>query len=102
MGDPIQQYQVPIVVRLKYGAELNGMQVHQDGVAFHSPSPIAVGKLVELILCGGSILVDAEIIECVQLSGQPAGFGIRAKYHEASDDMRELIAHEVRRAMQEV
>ena len=100
MVDPIQPYQIPIIVRLKYGAELNGMQVFQDGVAFHSPTPIPVGKLVELILCGGSILVDAEIVECVPLTSQPAEFGIRARYHEASEDMRELIAHEVRLAMQ--
>ena len=62
--DRINRYHVPIVVRMKYGEELNGIRSHEDGVSFHSPSPIPEGKLVELILCGGTILVDAEIAEC--------------------------------------
>jgi hypothetical protein len=92
---------VPIVVRLKYGEELEGMHVSEDGVQFDSPTPIPVGKLVELILCGGSILVDARIVECRPLTAEGTGFRIRAQYHGTSKDMRELIAHEVRRALTE-
>ena len=101
MDTPIEErlnrYSVPIIVRMKYGSELNGIRSHEDGVSFHSSSPIPEGKMVELILCGGTILVDAEIVECRPIIDSLGGFALRAKYVHASEDMRELIAEEVGR-----
>lgn len=91
------RYEAPLVVRMKYGEELNGMRPHEDGVSFHSPSPIPEGREVELILCRGTVLVDAEIVECRPILDALGGFAVRARYVHASDDLRNLITEEVRR-----
>jgi hypothetical protein len=96
----ITRYRMPIVVRLKYGEELTGMNVHRDGLSFQSPSPIPAGRIVELILCGGSILVDAEIKDCAP-APQGGGFLISAEFHHTSNEMRQLIAEEMSRHQQE-
>ena len=89
--------QVPIAVRVKFGDELHGMRVYEDGVTFHSTSPIPVGKTVELILCDGAIVVDAEIVECDPIIDGLAGFAIRTRYAQSSADMRALITEELTR-----
>ena len=83
--------QIPIAVRMQFGDE--------DGVTFHSTSPIPVGKTVELILCGGAIVVDAEIVECDPIIDALAGFAIRTRYAQSSADMRALITEELTRQM---
>ena len=95
----LNKYEVPIVVRMKYGEELKGLKSSEDGISFHSPSPIPVGKVVELILCAGTILVDAEIAECEPILDELGGYSVRANYLQASRDMRNLISEEVRRHM---
>ncbi len=87
--------QVPIAIRMKFGDELYGMRVYEDGVTFHSTSPIPVGKTVELILCGGAIVVDAEIVECDPIIDSLGGFAIRTRYAQPSADVRALITEEL-------
>lgn len=93
------EYEVPIVVRMKYGEELKSLKSSADGISFHSPSPIPLGKVVELILCAGTILVDAEITECQPILDNLGGYAVSAAYLQASPDMRHLISEEVRRHM---
>ena len=92
--------QMPIAVRIQFGDELYGMRVYEDGVTFHSTSPLPVGKTVELILCGGAIVVDAEIVECDPIIDSLAGFAIRTRYAQSSADMRALITEELTRQIQ--
>ena len=94
-----RRHQLPIVVRMKFGDELFGMKVHADGVTFHSPSPIPVGKMVELILCSGTLVVDAEIVECNSIIDALGGFAINARYLQTSGDMRALITAELNRTI---
>jgi hypothetical protein len=88
---------MPITVRWKFGEELAGVRAFPDGLAFQSPAAIPVGQIVELTLCGGSISVDAEIVECTSILDALGGFLIRARYHETSQEMRELLVGELRR-----
>ena len=97
----INRYRMPMVVRLKYGEELAGMEAHRDGVTFLSPNPIPVGRIVELILCGGSILVDAEIKSCEASADGVGEFVISAEFEHTSSEMRQLIADEITRHQQE-
>ena len=95
IAEKARMRQVPIVVRMKFGAELYGMKVHDDGVTFCSPAPIPAGKLIELILCAGAIVVDAEIASCTPIPEDGRGFEIRARYLQPSADLRALITKEL-------
>ena len=97
LATKVRARQLPIVVRMKYGDELYGMRVFEDGVAFHSPSPIPTGRLVELVLCNGTLVVDAEIVACDSIIEELGGFAIRARYLDTSTELHALITEELSR-----
>ncbi len=93
-------HKLPVAVRMKFGDELFSMKVYEDGVSFKCTSPIPVGKTVELILCGGAIVVDAEVVECDAIIDSVGGFSIRTRYAQPSADVRALITEELSRQLQ--
>lgn len=97
--EPFRPHQMPIVVRMKYGDALYGMKVVDDGVIFHSPHPMPEGRVVELILCNGAVVVDAEILACRPMLADLAGFAVRARYLQPSAELRTLINQEIDRHM---
>ena len=84
-------------VRMKFGEELEGLDVHDDGVTFRSPAPIQPGKMVELMLCNGSLLVDAVVIQCLPLRDDEGGYAVRTRYHQTSEALSSLIYEEITR-----
>jgi len=84
-------------VRMKFGDELEGLDVHDDGITFRSPAPMQPGKMVELMLCNGSLLVDAVVIQCAPLRDDMGGYSIRTRYHQTSDALSSLIYEEISR-----
>jgi hypothetical protein len=84
-------------VRMKFGDELAALDIHSDGITFRAPAAIQPGKVVELILCNGSILVDAIIIQCAPIRDDEGGYAIRARYHHASEALTSLIFAEIQR-----
>ena len=84
-------------VRTKFGDELEGLDLLPDGLVFRSPVPIQPGKTLELILCRGSILVDAIVVHCTRLQDEPGGYAIMTRYHHISEALGSLIREEVAR-----
>jgi hypothetical protein len=84
-------------VRAKFGDELEGIDLLPDGLVFRSPVPLQAGKTLELILCRGSILVDAIVVHCSRLKDDQGGFAIHTRYHHASEALSSLIREEVAR-----
>jgi hypothetical protein len=81
-------------VRLKYGEEMDGLDIQEDGLTFRAFRPMQPGQLTELILCRGSILVDAVIIHCRPIPEVPGTFRVQVRYHEASRALSALIREE--------
>lgn len=84
-------------VRAKFGDDLEGIDLLPDGLVFRSPVPIQAGKTLELILCRGSILVDAIVVHCSRLKDDQGGFAIHTRYHHVSEALSSLIREEVAR-----
>jgi hypothetical protein len=84
-------------VRMKFGDELEGLDLLPDGLIFRSPAPLLPGKMVELILCRGSILVDAMVVHCAPLNDEQGGFAVHTRFHHISDALSSLIREEVAR-----
>jgi hypothetical protein len=84
-------------VRMKFGDELEGLDLLPDGLVFRSPAPLLPGKMVELILCRGSMLVDAMVVHCAPLEDEGGGYAIHTRYHHVSDALSSLIREEVAR-----
>jgi hypothetical protein len=84
-------------VRMKFGEEFEGLDAHDDGVTFRSPAPIQPGKMIELMLCNGSLLVDAVVIQCTPLRDDEGGFAVRTRYHQTSLALSSLIFEEITR-----
>jgi len=84
-------------VRTKFGDELEGIDLLPDGLVFRSPVPLQPGKTLELILCRGSILVDAIVVQCRRMQDDSGGFAIHTRYHHVSDALSGLIREEVAR-----
>ena len=84
-------------VRMKFGDELEGLDLLPDGLVFRSPGPLMPGKMIELILCRGSILVDAMVIHCAPLDDESGGFAIHTRFHHVSEALISLIREEVAR-----
>jgi hypothetical protein len=84
-------------VRTKFGDELEGIDLLPDGLVFRSQVPIQPGKTLELILCRGSILVDAIVVHCASLRDETGGYAIHTRYHHASEALSSLIREEVAR-----
>jgi hypothetical protein len=84
-------------VRMKFGDELEGLDVHDDGVTFRSGAPMQPGKMIELMLCNGSLLVDAVVIHCAPLRDGEGGFAVRTRYHQTSQALSSLIYEEITR-----
>jgi hypothetical protein len=84
-------------VRMKFGDELEGLDLLPDGLVFRSPSPMMPGKMIELILCRGSILVDAMVVHSAPLNDESGGFAIHTRFHHVSEALHSLIREEVAR-----
>jgi len=84
-------------VRMKFGDDLPALDIHPDGLTFRSPVGIQPGKIVELILCNGSIMVDAIIIQSLAIRDDEGGYAVRARYHHASEALTSLIFAEINR-----
>jgi hypothetical protein len=84
-------------VRMKFGDELEGLELLPDGLVFRAPAPLLPGKMVELILCRGSILVDAMVVHCAPLTDEAGGFAVHTRFHHVSDALSGLIREEVAR-----
>ncbi len=84
-------------VRMKFGEELEGLDVHDDGVTFRSPAAMQPGKMIELMLCNGSLLVDAVVIQCLPLRDDEGGYAVRTRYHQTSQALSSLIYEEITR-----
>ena len=84
-------------VRMKFGDELEGLDLLPDGLVFRAPAPLLPGKMVELILCRGSILVDAMIVHCAPLMDEQGGFAVHTRFHHISEALSSLIREEVAR-----
>lgn len=84
-------------VRMKFGEELEGLDVHDDGVTFRSPAPMQPGKMIELMLCNGSLLVDAVVMACLPLRDDEGGYAVRTRYHQTSQALSSLIYEEITR-----
>ena len=97
MGHPAVGATYTVGVRMKFGEEQEGLAVHEDGMTFRSPAPIQPGKMVELIVCRGSILVDALVVQCTPMQDGRKGYSIRTRYHHVSEALSTLIQEEVHR-----
>ena len=88
----------PVVgVRLLFDDQLELLEVFPDGIAFRTPAPLAGGKRMELVLCGGTLLVDAIVVHCdLHDSGQ---FVVRARYQQLSEALQALVTREVRQTL---
>ncbi|MFI5400669.1 MAG: hypothetical protein ACHQZQ_06430 [SAR324 cluster bacterium] len=84
-------------VRMKFGDELEGLELLPDGLVFRAPAPLLPGKMVELILCRGSLLVDAMVVHCAPLDDEAGGFAVHTRFHHVSDALGLLIREEVAR-----
>ena len=84
-------------VRMKFGDELEGLELLPDGLVFRAPAPLLPGKMVELILCRGSILVDAMVVHCAPLDDEGGGFAVHTRFHHVSDALGRLIREEAAR-----
>jgi hypothetical protein len=95
LGSPALGYSVG--VRAKFGDELEGLDMLPDGLVFRSPVALQPGKTLELILCRGSMLVDAIVVQCTRLRDEQGGFAIHTRYHHVSEALASLIREEVAR-----
>lgn len=84
-------------VHIKLGERLEGLEVFDDGITFRSPVSIQGGRIIELVLCKGAVLVDAMVVGCVPLRDESGGYAIRARYHKTSHALNELIREELAR-----
>jgi hypothetical protein len=95
--DTSHQLSYSLGVRMKFGDELEGLDLLPDGLVFRAPGPLLPGKMVELILCRGSILVDAMVVHCAPLGDEVGGFAVHTRFHHISDALSSLIREEVAR-----
>ncbi len=84
-------------VRMKFGEDLEGLDVHADGLVFRSPVTLQPGRIIELIVCNGSILVDAIVMHCRPLQDAEGGFAVHVRYHHVSPALSALILEEIHR-----
>jgi hypothetical protein len=84
-------------VRTKFGEELEGIDLLSDGMVFRSPAQIQPGRLLELIVCRGSILVDAIVVQSTPLRDGSGAYAIHTRYQHVSDALNSLIREEVAR-----
>lgn len=91
-------YSEPVVVRPKYGQQMEGIEIHKNGIAFRSPYSLRKGHVMELVLCRGSILIDAEVVHCAAVEGETGAYAIRASYLHVSEELIEFIAEEVQQS----
>ncbi|MBI4082195.1 MAG: hypothetical protein HY423_06240 [Candidatus Lambdaproteobacteria bacterium] len=104
-GDRLRDRAVPrpkargitIGVRFKFGDELETLELLGDGLVFRSPAPIAGGRIVELILCEGTILVDAMVVQCRPYDDL-GHHAVQVRYHQVSKPLQALIGEEVARS----
>ncbi len=54
-------------MRMKFGEDMEGLELFPDGMSFRSPFPIEGGRVLEMILCRGSIVVDVMVTHCEHL-----------------------------------
>ena len=87
-------YSDTVVVRAKFGREMEGIELHENGVTFRSAVPMAKGTVLEVVLCRGSILVDVEVVHCEAVLEDPRVYTIRVRYLHTSRDLVEFIAEE--------
>jgi hypothetical protein len=96
-AEPHYPLSYSVGVRTKFGDELEGIDLLPDGMVFRSPIPLQPGKTLELIVCRGSILVDAIVVHCSRLKDEQGGFAIHTRYHHVSEALSSLIREEVAR-----
>lgn len=87
-------YPLPVGVRATMGEEMVGMEIFEDGLSFRSAYPYPCGKTLELILCKGAIVVDAEVLNCQSLPDERGGFVVRARYVDATREIQQLVCRE--------
>lgn len=88
-------YSHPLVVRDKFGDEMHGIEVDVNGITFSSPYGFPRGKILELILCRGAILMDAEVQEMDPAPDANGRFTVRARFLNCSSETLDLIADEI-------
>ena len=86
-----------IDVRIKKGERMEGLEVLNDGFIFRSSRPFESGEMVELMLCGGGVRIDAKVVGCARLGTQERGFAIRACYENSSPELDKVISSELER-----
>ena len=89
-----------VVVRTREGESLDGVAVHGDGISFRTTRPMTGGKVVELVVCS-TFLFEAEVVGCAPLPISVGGYLIRARFHEISPAMTDVIRNEINRLMDE-
>ena len=83
-------------VRMTLSHNLEGIALREDGLMFRSENAISVGTNIELVLCSGSILVDATVQLCQPQAGQKDGFIIHVKYMDITPQVAKLINEDIR------
>lgn len=88
-----------ITLRTKLGEELEGLEAYRDGITFRARRLMPGGKIVELVIAE-TILMEAEVVGCASLPGNIGGYLIRARFHNTSQAMSELICAELSRLLE--
>jgi len=89
-----------VVVRTRDGDSLDGVAVYGDGISFRTTQPMMGGKVVELVVCS-TFLFEAEVVGCAPLPRSLGGYLIRARFHEISPAMIDVIRNEINRLLDE-
>lgn len=97
---PARKVSYTVGVRMQLGDDLEGLEAYRDGISFRSPSPIAAGQRMELVLCN-AISMEAEVVGCVPLSDSEGGHLVRARFHNTSAALNALIHEELTRLINE-
>ena len=84
-------------MRMKFGEDMEGLQLFQDGISFRSPFPIAGGRVLEMLLCRGSVVVDVMVMHCEHLPSAQGGYAVRTRYHSGSPGLVQLVQDEFKR-----
>lgn len=89
-------YAFSVAIRTKVGDDLEGLEASGDGISFRSPEPLQGGQVIELVICH-ALLVEAKVVGCTLMPGETDSYWVRARFHETSPALNELICKELNR-----
>jgi len=95
-------YPMVVGIRPLNAEEMTGLEMYEDGISFRSPHPMDGGKMVEVVLCHGKLVMEAEISHCKPLHDDQGGFVVRARFLNPSQEISNLLCEELAQGEEEM